>query len=486
MTDAEFKAWLVSTARVPVVLVEVAVRSGGVETTRYLSSRGYTTGSADTPASTAYKPVIVGGLKVSETLPLNGTAGMAFGDIELDNTTGALDGWLSDIWANRAVNVFVGDVRWVRSDFRLVFSGLVADAGSRSRNLINLKIRDKLQQLNTTVTETKLGGTSTNADRLLPLTFGEAVNVEPLLIDKALLKYQWHAGAAERLIEVRDYGVPVTATADLTAGTFTLAASPAGTITCSVQGAKPSGTYANRIGALIQHIATTYGTTPFVSGDVDSTNFAAFDAANTQPVGLYLADRENVLAVCQRLAASVGAQVCMSAAGKLRLLKVSLPGSPGTAVSANQMLEQSLEVASRPAVIASVKLAYCRNYTVQQNLQTGIPPEHKALFAEQWITATSKDATTATTYKITQEPEQEETDLLTNADATAEATRRLNLWKTQRTIYRYDSGPDLMLEELGGYQTITHGRFGLSGVNAQIIGIERDWLQSRAAFEVLV
>lgn len=488
MTDAQFLAWLSAADRVPVVLVEVAARVSGVETTRYLASRPYTTSPTDTPANTVYKPVIVGGARISESLPVDGSAGMSFGDIELDNTTGALDSWLSDVWANRAVNMYVGDARWIRSDFRLVFSGLVADVGARSREVLNIKIRDKLQQLNTAVSETKLAGTSANSDRLLPLTFGEVCNIEPLLIDKALLKYQWHAGACERLIEVRDFGVPVSATADLTTGTFTLNQSPAGTITCSVQGAKPSGTYSNKVGTLVQYIATTYGTTPLAGTDIDTTNFTAFNTANTQSVGLYLSDRDNVLAVCQQLAASVGAQVSMSATGKLRLLKIALPApGAGTAVGEKNMAERTLEPVDRPAVRAAVKLGYCKNWTTQQNLQTGIPPEHADLFGQEWRTATARDGTVATTYKLTQEPDQEDTLLLVGTEATAEATRRLTLWKTPRTVYRYTGMPELLLEELGGYQTITHSRYGMSGgVTGQIVGVERDWLQSVVAFEVLV
>lgn len=487
MTDAEFKTWLASAGRVPVVLVEVVARVSGVETTRYLSSRPYTTTPTDSPANTVYRPVIIGGARISETLPVSGEAGMSFGDIELDNSTGTLDTWLSDVWANRSVSMYVGDARWARADFRLVFAGVVSDIGARSREVVNLKIRDKLQQLNTTISEVKLGGTSANADRLQPLTFGEAPNIEPLLVDKALLKYQFHKGAAERLIEVRDYGVPVTATADLTTGTFTLSASPAGTITCSVQGEKPGGIYTNRVGGLVQQLATAYGTTPFTSTDIDSANFTAFDTANTQSVGVYLSDRENVLSVCQQLAASVGAQVSMSPVGKLRLLKIALPGAGGTAVGEKNMAERTLEPVDRIPVRAAVKLGYCRNYTVQSNLQTGIPPEHKALFAQEWRTVTVRDSTTATTYKLTQEPEQENTLLLSNTDATAEANRRLTLWKTPRTVYRYEAMPELMLEEVGAYQTITHSRFGMSGgVTGQIVGVERDWLEGRAFIEVLV
>jgi hypothetical protein len=411
---------------------------------------------------------------------------MAFGDIELDNTEGNLDDWLADIWTNREVRMYVGDNRWERADFRLVFDGVTSDLGSRSRDLLNLTVRDKLQRLNTAVSDTKLGGSGPNADRLLPVCLGEAHNVAPLLIDQALLKYQVHNGPIERIIEVRDNGIVVAHTADLEAGTFTLSASPAGLITASVQGAKTEdGVYVNTAAQLVQMLATGYGTDLFSAADLDADNLVDFDAANPQPVGVYLSERENVLAVCQQIAASVGAQVVMSPAGTLRLIKLDVPVS-GTEVTTASMAERSLRVSQRVPVVASVKLGYCKNWTVQNSLQTGIPAEHRDLFAQEWLTATAADADIAMAYKLAQEPQQQNTMLLVKEDAEAETARRLALWGDPRTVFSYEGMPELLLEELGAFQTVTHDRFGLSeGVDVQIVGVERDWLAARAGFSVI-
>lgn len=488
MTDAQFIAWLKSDDRMHCVLVEAGVNIGGTETTVYYGSRGYVTSSTDAPANQLYAPVIKGGVTIREELPVDGSASLAFGDVELNNVDGSLDNALTWVWSNRTVNIYVGDMRWVRSDFRLVFSGLIDDISSRSRDTLNLKVRDKLQQLNTALSQTKLGGTTQNADRLIPLTFGECHNITPLLVDKATLKYQWHNGAAERMIEVRDNGVPVSATANLTAGTFTLNKSPAGAITASVQGAKPGGTYTNTVANLVSYIVQNYGTTPFTGTDLDSTQLSAFNTANPQAVGIYITDRVNVIEVCQELAASIGAQLAVSALGKLRLLKISLPatGTP-TAVGEGNMLEKTLRASDRPSVLAGVKLGYCRNWTVQTNLITGIPSDDKDLFAQEWLTKTATDATTATLYKLTKEPDEVDTLMLVGTDASTEATRRLNLWNTPRTVYEYTALAELMLEELGNYQTLTSQRFNMSsGVTGQIVAIQRDWLKARVDFGVLV
>lgn len=489
MTDAEFLVWAASPDAMRCVLVEAGVNVGGAETVRYLSSRDYVTGAADTPANTAYQAVLSGAVAINERLSIDGSASLSAGEVEIDNA-GELDTWLDDVWTNRPVKVFVGDPRWPRADFRQIFDGTIARLGSRSRNKLNLVMRDKLQRLNTPMTSTKLGGSTDNKDRLLPLCFGECHNIEPLLINPATLQYQVHAGPIERIIEVRVNGVPVTHTPNLANGTFTLATSPTGTVTASVQGDKTGGVYRNTIGALIPHIVTNYGKAVdrFVAGDVDSAQIATFSAGHPQPVGLYLSDRTNVLDACASLASSVGAQVIMSRAGQLRLLKMALPaaGTP-TAVGPEQMGLHSLRPSDRPAIRAAVKLGYARNWTPQPGLQTGIPPAHQELFATEWLTVSATAPAVATLHRLELEATQEDSLLLVEADAQAEADRRKALWSVQRTVYAYEGTPDLMLEQLGGYQTLTASRYGLAGgVFGQIVGLSQDWARCRVSVEVLV
>jgi len=223
---------------IPCILVEVIASIAGVETTLYLSTKGYVSGAADTPANTVYMPAISGGVQVTEEISLDGSAAMSYGDIELYNVSGERDDWLDYVWSNRTVKVFKGNLEDARSMFTLLFDGVVDDIGSSSRDRINLKIRDKLQRLNCPVSDVKLGGTTSNADTVLPVVFGEVCNITPLLTNPGTLEYQVHNGAIESIIEVRDNGVPLTPvtgfTANLSEGKITLLAAPAGVITCSV------------------------------------------------------------------------------------------------------------------------------------------------------------------------------------------------------------------------------------------------------------
>jgi hypothetical protein len=490
MTDELFIKWLKDSGGIRCVLMEVVAKVAGVETTRFLSSKGYVTKPADVPANTHYQPIIAGSVKFTESLPLEGSSvNMSFGDIEIDNLTGERDEWLDDIWANRAANVYIGDVRWPRSDFRLIFSGVVVGIDSKNAGRLNLKLGDKLQRLNTVVSEVKLLGSTPNKDNLIPLCFGECHNVSPLLVDATVNEYQVHNGPIESIIEVRDNGVPVLFTPFLSTGKFRLTSQPVGVVTCSVQGDKPSA-YANDIASTIKRLVIGFGQLEkrFIVGDIDSTSFDAFALANPQPIGLYIRDRANVLDCVTKLAGSVGGRLTVNRAGKLALVVLTLPRpSAGRAISASDMVERSLALSQYPTVVAGVKLGYCKNYTVQDNLQTGIPQEHVALFKDEWLTVTRTDSVAAVDYVTYTEPTLEETQLLTASDATAEANRRLSMVSTQRKVFRYTGLAHLMLEELGGSQTITHKRYGLvNGATGQIVSVATDWLNPHSTIEVMI
>lgn len=481
MTDAEFTEWLKYGGRA-VTLVEVST-----ETPRYLSTVAYTTLPTDTPANLGYTPVVASGVSFSERLSLEGKASLSYGDIEIHNEDGSFDSWLEDVWVNRAITISVGDITWPRSQFVTLFSGVVASFESRSSGRLNIILRDKMERLNTPVSEAELGGTSENKDRLIPVTLGEVHNVSPLLVDAANHVYQVNNGQCEGIIEVRDNGVPVSTTSNLFAGTFTLLASPAGTITASVQGVTP---YVNTVAGCVKILVKSYGTPTerFTDSDIDLTNFSNFDTANPQPVGVYLSDRSNVLAVVQELSESVGATLAMSREGKLRLIKFAFPvTSHSVEIEESDYEAGSFQLKSRPEVLAGVRLNFCKNWTVQTALDTGIPSEHKDLFAQEWLTTVVRDSATATAYRLYAEPEEVPTLLLRRSDAETEAQRRLDLWKTQRNVYAFRGFAHLLRLELGQKVLLKSKRFGLTeGKPGIVVGINSDWVSKRADIEVII
>ena len=483
ITDAQFTAWLGDAGALRVLLFDVGAKSGGADVMRYLSTKPFAG-----PAATPYRAIIAGGLKVTESISMDADASLAAGDIEIDNAGGALDAWLDDVWANQSANVYLGDVRWDRADFRQVFAGTVIDIGCKSRDRLNLRLANKLERLNTPVTDVKLGGSATNPDALVPVLLGECHNIAPTQTNPNTNEYAF--GGNERLIEARLDGVPRDVTPDLAAGRFTFkAAVGAGQVTCSAQGVRYSGTYVNTISQLVQYLVTQCGksTTRFGAADLDTAQLAAFDAANPQPVGLWLTERTNVLVACQQLAGSLGARLVLSMTGKLRLIQFAMPTSATTEIRPSQQLDRSIAIAARTEVAAAVKIGYCRNWTVQNNLQTSLPPAHKQLYAQEWLSVTAVDMVAQATYKLDTEPNLVETCLLRKTDAQAEADRRLAIVKVPRTTYRFDATPAQLFLELGQAVTLFSNRFGLAAGKVGIVTSRTvDWSTLRSTLEVTV
>jgi hypothetical protein len=508
LTTQQFQQWLEDPAAVRCMLLETSANINGTETDIYLSNRNYVTSPTSTPANTAYLPVLKTSVKFTESLSLDGTSSLSYGDISIDNTTGEYDVALQSAWQGRPIRIYIGDPKFQRDDFTLVFSGVLADIFSSDRYTLNLQLRDKLETLNTPITETTLGNyfqgaivpttiyDNPNKEAVLPLVFGEVFNITPLQMDPSTLEFMVHNGPIERIIEIRDNGVPLLPgsgyTVNLSKGTFKLLNNPAGIITCSVQGDKP-GVYINTVAAIVKHIVKNYGN-PDVLGaitdnDLDLDNFSAFDAAHPQAVGVFIAGKDNVLSVCESLVSSLGAQLVATRLGKLQLLKIDAPASGGVLITDDDILYDSLAISQKPDVVATYKLGYCKNWTPQPGLLTGIPSEHKDLLSGEWLTATHTNNAAKVLYKLNALPEQKDTLLLTESlgEVTAEAIRLVNLYSTQRYIYRFTCSAKFLSVSLGAMVMLKHNRFGLStALPAQILSTEIDWDTGYTTFEVLV
>ncbi len=485
MTEPEFQSWLLDDSAIRCVLVEVDVKTGGVETTRYLSNKGY----KDT--NKFYLPLVEGGMTFTESIDVEGGFSLNYGDIELSNIDGEIDSWIDDVWENRGVELFIGDESWPREDFYPIFSGVVAGIDSRSNNTLNLKIVDKLQRLNTTMTETKLGGSTTNADKLIPITLGEVHNVTPLLTDASVLEYAVNTSDVELVIEVRDNGVPVEFT-DMENGRFRLNQSSYGTVTASVQGMKSSveGGYFNSVPACIRFIVQELLSEEksFSDAEIDLANFASIASEYPHPVGMYVAAKTNALTACNDLAESIGCRLTVTRAGKLKLVRLSPEREDvGTVVTASNMHEKTLSMSSIPTVVAAVKLGYAKNYTVQTNLTTGIPAAHIDLYAQEWLTVTRSSSGTSADYKLHTDPDQRDTLLLRESDAIIEAESELEIFGTRRKVLSYKGFPELLTQQLGDTQTIVHPRYGLaSGKAGQIVKVVTNWIDNTVEISVFI
>lgn len=511
------QTWLENNNNRRCLLVEVTINQiGSGTTTLYFSTSGYITTTSDV----FYQPIIEGGLTFTESLALGDTLSITYGDVELNNKNGELDAYLDYtqyIWANGTIKVYFGDPTWVctnltqiHTDFRLIFNGVITNIDTRARDKVNIKLRDKLQQLNTAISATKLGtyGTwggsaQTNVDTLIPIVFGEVFNMSPLLIDPSTLEYYVNLGNTERIIEVRDNGVPVAYTFTSTTGKFKLTYPAIGQITASVQGVKDSvsftsssatlnsGTYNNNIASIIALIATQYGNSNnrLALTDIDYVNFNSYYNSNTQAVGVLIQGGENALDICNQLVGSISGQLFCTKEGLLQILTVgkALTTVSSVDITTSDIINPTLSISSRSTVAAATKLGYTKNWTVEGGLVTAIPQEHKDNYALEWYSYTKIDNTTKTNYKLNTDPIQKDTLLIVAADANTEAQRLNTFYKTVHTVYSFTGTAKLMSLKLGQPIMLYHPRFGLSsGISCQVISLSPSWTKGTIDVGVMV
>lgn len=505
-TLADFKIWLKTPQHIRRLLVEISDitdLSGTNVGTVYLSNGAYTSTSTDTPANKSYVPCIVGGLSFVQTFSPTAGLDISYGDIEINNVDGRFDtSYLNYIWTKKPVTIYLGDPGWSKSDFKVLFRGLVGDIFSRDRGSLSFSIVDKLEQLNTALSEdTVLQETKNNILEIKPICFGESFNVSPLInqvTSTGKTYYIVHNGAIEDIIEVRDMGAPITGvTKDLANGRFELTQSIFGQLTCSVQGDKTTGTYTNTAADIIKNIVKNYGPSAnrFTDSDIDLANFSTFNTANTAPVGFYSTNRENLLDVCNKLADSIRAKLMISMGplendsdvGKLRLIQLNSATSSSVEITSTDIEEFSLSVAEKIPVRAATKIAYCKNYTVQSSgLAAGLPAKNIEDFASEYYYVTNINNTTKINYKATSEPIEEQTYLITKTGASAEANTRNSLWSSTRYVYTMTGYPHLFDIQIGDFVKLTNRRFNLSQTLGTVVRVSRDWISGRVELGVLV
>lgn len=605
-TIDEVKAWLDNPSHLKCVLADISYWNGSEQTMR-LSTRSYYDGTNE------YIPIIIGGLSFSESLSEDLTVSISYGTIELENTGGSYDHFLDYIWKRRSIDLYLGDPSWPKSDFVLIFTGLVDTLVSGGESNLQITIVDRLEQLNETITTTVLKDLSrpysaktTEGDKLLPVLFGEVFNLSPILVDtgvnfdsgpwtaeitniantapivvgktvtastsgagqihttpsgttaptctvKAILSnntisftvpggvgagrprigvipnliidgltYSPETGKSFRIqnvqgtggpvykitdgistpyideiIEVRDKGAPIEIlTAESGFGDFSLTGATFGTITCSARSFPPADCTVPKI---IKYIVKNYGKNKLTDSDIDFDNISS-DRANYK-VGIYITDRTNIIEVCNQLAKSINCALYYSlttvntgtgqvSSGKLKLIELKAPatGSSTALLDDSVMLEGTLQIGESFQVKPGVKLAYCKNYTQQtSDLALALNPSHGSIFKDEYWYVEKKDESTVTLYNDTGEVKEEITHLLDTLDANAEAQKRLDYWKTPRTLVTATYLPHLIFTQLGSIVTVKSTRFGLTAGKLGIVySINRDWLTGFVEIGVLV
>jgi len=194
--------------------------------------------------------------------------------------------------------------------------------------------------------------------QLKPWILGNALNVEPKLIDSDNSVFQFSAyGPISEVVALYERGSPfgdsvgdfadydALVAADIPAGRWgtcvtqglvRLGAPPYGVITGDVEGDRPAANdYPRLTGAIIKRVATNAGVA-LDQLDIDSLD--GLDAAVPYPVNIVLTEQTSVLELAQRLARPCNAQAGVGWTGKLFVTRVALSDSMMTLDAAGRRL----------------------------------------------------------------------------------------------------------------------------------------------------
>mgnify|MGYP003651113304 FL=1 len=464
VSDAEYQTWLKDDNQERAVLVEAKYYDTS-EKVRYMATHSFVSKPTDTPANIVYDDLIV-------SVPtIQSQVGMAFGvgDIDLVND-GSLDVWLNDAWDGRGLSLLIGDPTWARDDFRQIASLVTESFEVVNNNKMRLRVRDKREKLNIN-TQNNYYTSGEAFGKPIPLTVGQVFNLTPVLINASTHQYQVHDGQINAISQVRDSGVSVSFTANLSAGTFVLSSQPSGVITCDVQGAKPSGTYLTKTADIVEYLSKREA---LVTADIDAASIASFNTTVPYTVGFYIASRQNLISVIDKLMNSVGAYWLFNRAGKMVLWQLNnLTNSPSADFDADDVLDNTFKFVSSNLPYARAAIGYQKNFTRQTNLAGSVNEANRNLYQGDNLISTADNSSIITAHPLAVKPEPLDTLITTLTNANTESARVLALNNAVRFVYEatFSTGPFEI--KLGDEISVIYPRFGFeNGKNVIVVGLD--------------
>lgn len=445
-----------------------------------------------------------------------GAGAVSQGDLIIANPDGELDNLRDFGLAGQTCTILLGEDTDPYSSFVTFIVGRVEQAFFDLTS-VRVRLKDRLQDLQQPIQPNKYLGNNVLPNGLegvddlkgkpKPTVAGQVSNATPPLVNTSRLIYQVQEHPIYDVPAVRDAGALLTQGADYTSqtdmettapspggyrvwkagGYFRLGSSPVGTITADVlQGANVAARTAAQVA---QWIVTGTGGIP--SGDVDASDVAALDAANSSVVGIWADSEVTFAAMLDEVLGSVGAWYGFDAIGKFRMQRVEAPSSPvatlrkfglGSDAAINDLdivdcrFVQSNDP-DRGVPTWRVSLDYARNYTVQtgNGLAGSVTDAQRSYLGAANRTVISSDASVQTPNPLA--VQRNVSTLLVDATAAqTEADRLLALYKVRRDFVEIDTPltPEaLALLDLGMTVSVVINRFGYdTGRDMVITGME--------------
>lgn len=508
MSDIEQRRWLNDDSNPRVVLAEIGVlgedvNGAAVPSLVTISNWPFVTKAADTPPNQPYDDIMVTPptftSKVSQQL--TGHSAQSTGDCVVKNENGKRDSWLAYNWDGRSFDVFVGGLGWRRWDFIHTLSAATADIYVPAKDQLGFSLRDKSALLNRKTQTSVIGGTTANAGKPVPITYGRVFNISPVLIDDATFRYKFHdesTAGYSGISQVRDLGASVSFT-DLGGGEFTLSATPDDVnITMDVNVDLSAGSALHAGNTHARALQTVLETRAgFGSGSsylgLRNGSLAKFGADPTDEMGLYLDADANIMDVMDQISISAGGFWYFN---RLGLLCAGLIGVPAGPIYDHSLIEDDVEnfkIEQQTFLPQAVEqLGYRKNWTPQTQTFAGVVtiPDQAKYRATATYTAVVGAYTgldQPSNHKLQGLPVNRDTLFTQQADAEAEAARNAMTFGKLCVLVTFSTKTDSVYYNLGESLLLTYPRFGFDqGKAGIIVGLDEDFEQNLCTVTIFV
>jgi len=479
----------------------------GGEVPQYWSTHGYTSHDGDVPERTWYAGRLhADQLRIERAVRASGDAigGLVrvYAEALLLNEDGGLD-TITDGYAldGRAARVYLGPPDAAKSEFSLVFSGVVQ--GATIGNTVRLQLSDAgslLERFVNPDTYAGSGGTEGGDDlkgKQKPWCGGSVKGIAPPLVDSAGLVYQVSDGAISDVPAVYDRGIVLTKvggvpgagqySVNTTAGTFTLGATPDGTVTADVEGDATLTGYISTVADLVRRILLVRG--GLVSGQIEPVSFDRLDTEAPAAVGIWAGTEPVTCArAIDELLATVGAAGGFSRTGQFKVARLALPTG---AVAARYTDEQIGDIVRMPLpgpvepIVWRATVGWQKNYTVQEDLADGVTAAQRTFAAQALRVAAEENLTTRSQRRLAVELGPGPGLYAAEADAETEVARLMDLWGVPRARFAVPLPLVAITRDIADIVELEHPRHGLAlGKGGRVYGTKL--VAGNVELEVLV
>ncbi|WP_445490177.1 hypothetical protein [Rhodopseudomonas sp. RCAM05734] len=326
------------------------------------------------------------------------------------------------------------------------------------------------------------------AGKPLPLCFGWVLNIEPPLVTPNELLYRVHDGEVQAIAAVYDQGVPLDLDQDyatvallraaavpaghyatcLAQGWFRAGSVPSGTVTGDVQGAAPGGVFAQTtVDIVLALIARASAVN--VPADIYMPSLAALNLIQPAPVGIHVShnDTSTVADIINLLVVGIGGYAGFRRDGKFYMGRVDAPMGPPTKRFDSTNFDPNPTKQKLPDGIWPPPwkwlIGYQRNYTVMTNSAGAVSDARRSFLAAEYRYAQASAPAVKVDHPFGKDPDPVKACFRDQADAAAEATRRLALYRVARGLYSFGiSDRDAALLNVGHQVFIRHARGDLA------------------------